>query len=172
MTRNEYIIHRTRFMYSRDWATAAAVAEYKHVCRGNRTKSLSDWAALKLTENINKLLEESRGHVPPSLMAGDASGFPRYGIPCITSAITPSGRRLAEVLSLSAGFSTAADRRPGTMCKSAPLSNYIRISASFVRRLDHIYIRSISRPRTAHPTPDRRPDGTGFGRRRFGPVVW
>ena len=49
-------MHRTKFMYSRDWTTAAAVAEqYKYVWRRNRTKSLSDFVySCKWTEK-NKL---------------------------------------------------------------------------------------------------------------------
>jgi len=31
---------------SRDWSTTAAVAEYKYVWRGNRTKSFSDFMQL------------------------------------------------------------------------------------------------------------------------------
>jgi len=34
-------------MYSRDWTTAAAVAEYKYVWRGNRAKSMSDFVQLQ-----------------------------------------------------------------------------------------------------------------------------
>jgi len=47
-----------------------------------------------------------------------------------------------------------------TMCKSAPLSSYMRISDAFVRRLDHIYIRSIRRPpdsASKHPTDPTPP---------------
>jgi len=45
-TKRHRIIQRTRFICSRDWTTAHAVAECKYVWRGNRTKSLSDFVQL------------------------------------------------------------------------------------------------------------------------------
>ena len=87
--------------------------------------------------------------------------FYRYGVVYAVHHYSHHAERtVAGVGPLCRRLNGRAGRPSGTMCKSAPLSNYIRISASFVRRLDHIYIRSISRAWTAasntQPTTRRR----------------
>jgi len=94
----------------------------------------------------NTRIKVSRYRIPRLLI----SRFSYYSISSIKVMSCRQGPSLPESQQLE------VVRPPATMCKSEPLSNYIRISAPFVRWVDHIYIRSISHaPGCISTTSDR-----------------